>query len=130
MDNHSRRLSSGYLILLAMPILNAILVVMLSEVLGAAAYCLWPMVWFGGTLLIIQQAQNHDDGLIRRHRNIAVTLLALIMGLPLGLILFGAAIPLEGLFYMLIGAVLYGVFYVLAVLVSIWGVITLSRRSL
>jgi hypothetical protein len=142
MENCSRSLSSGYLILLATPILNAILVVVLSEFLGAAAYCLWPMIWFGWTLPIIQQAQNHDAELIRRHRNIAVILLTLIMGLPLVLILFGAAIPmnssgghaaigpaLEAVGYLLIGMLLYGVFYVLAVLVSIWGGITLSRKQ-
>ncbi|CAG0935472.1 hypothetical protein TFLX_04313 [Thermoflexales bacterium] len=142
MENHSRHLSSGYLILLATPILNVVLIVVLTEILGAAAYCLWPIIWLGGTMLIIQRAQNHDDELSRRHRNVAVILLALIMSAPLVPILFGAAISttgsgghaaigpgLLGLGYMLIGMLLYGVFYVLAVLVSLWGIITLSRRS-
>ena len=72
----------------------------------------------------------------------AVILLALIMSAPLVLILLGAVIPttgtgehaaigsgLVGMGYMLIGMLLYGVFYVLAVLVSIWGGITLSRKQ-
>lgn len=64
------------------------------------------------------------------------------MGAPLILIFVGAAIPatgsaghaaigsgLVGMGYMLIGMLLYGVFYVLAVLVSLWGTITLLRRQ-
>lgn len=142
MNSHSRHLSSGYLILLATPILNVVLIVVLTEILGAAAYCLWPFVWFGSTMLIFHWAQNHDNELVRRHRNIAVILLALIMGTPLILIFVGAAIPatgsaghaaigpgLLGMGDMLIGMMLYGVFYVLTVLVSIWGIINLSRRS-
>lgn len=74
MNIRSRHLSSGYLILLATPILNVVLIVVLTEILGAAAYCLWPIIWFGSTILIFQSAQNHDSELVRRHRNIAVIL--------------------------------------------------------
>jgi hypothetical protein len=142
MNNRFRSLTAGYLVLLAVPLLNAVLVIGLGVILGVGAYCLWSCAWLGGTMLIIKWARSQDDQLIRRHRNIALILLVLIMIIPFGLFFYGATIPiegagghaaigpaLEGLSHMLIGMMLYGVFYVLAILVSIWGIITLTRRS-